>query len=331
MADDNPVINQTGAGETQYNVAGNVDARKTINHHHYGTGPDAAQDAGEAAESSSGSGAAVATGSGGIALAAVAAIGYMIFGQGEPFPATSDPWPAGADEKAVVAAAGEWLANCEKSDAASPANCPQSVIEPLGTPSKVHWEFYGSPLESAVIRYSEADSRFDMLGTMVVSGDYMVANQPRRAVNLMTYWAKVKWLDGKLDVEEIKSHSALGDPEVAKRALDQPWEPVAAKLNAAFTRCVSGTASAMPAGCPDRQLPEDAKKIKWALAGDPLLTARASFDPKFGILRVKGTYGMTMNYRSLGVGESESHNANYEALVASTANGPAVLQIKETV
>ena len=97
-----------------------------------------------------------------------------------------------------------------------------------------------------------------------------------------------------------------------------------------FTRCLRGADLAMPAGCPDWAPPSGSEKIKWSLNGDPLLTARASFDPTYGIIRVTGTYGLTVRYTWLGTTKTESRTPNYEALVAPTATGPVVLQIKDT-
>lgn len=47
--------------------------------------------------------------------------------------------------------------------------------------------------EGAVINYTKDDTRFDVLGTVVVSADYIVSNQPRSVVKPLTYWAKVSW------------------------------------------------------------------------------------------------------------------------------------------
>jgi hypothetical protein len=106
---------------------------------------------------------------------------------------------------------------------------------------------------------------------------------------------------------------------------------VAAKLKDAFTRCVRGASSAMPAGCPEWRPPPGAKQIKWSLTGDPLLTARPSFDPKSGVIHVKGTYGMSVSYNSLGSAKGENRTANYDAVIAPTPTGPVVLEIKEAV
>ncbi|MFG2061078.1 hypothetical protein ACGFIK_06620 [Micromonospora sp. NPDC048871] len=286
-----------------------------------------------AAESpESGSGAAATATGGGIGVIAILGIlAYFLFGGNEPFPTESDPWPDGVTQQAVAAAASDWLDRCQKSDSPSPANCPQSLVETSGNVSKVHWTFYGNPVEAVVIHYNEAETRFDVLGTVVVAADYTVRKESRRVVTPMKYWAKVHWVDGRLDVQEIKEHSALGDPEIAKQDPKQAWDPVAAKLKDAFTQCVRGAGSGMPAGCPDWRPPSGATKIEWSLTGDPLLTARASFDPKFGILHVKGTYGLTVRYKSLGSAKGENRTTNYDAIIAPTPTGPVVLEIKEAI
>ncbi|WP_141723254.1 hypothetical protein [Micromonospora matsumotoense] len=326
---------QTGfGGERQANVKGsyyegNVD-KSTHTHHHYGTSsnPDSSQD--EATESGPGNGAAAAAGGGGLGVIVVLAVlGYFILGGDEPFPATSDPWPGEVKQEAVVAAVGVWLDKCAKSASAAPANCPQSIIETSNV-SKVHWNFHGNPLEAAVIHYTEAESRFDMLGTVIVTADYTAAKELRRAVTPAKFWAKVKWADGKLDVQEIKEHSAIGDPDVMKQDPKVPWELVAAKLSDAFTRCVRGAKSAMPAGCPEWSPPSGAEKINWSFTGDPLLTARATFDPKFAIYRVKGTYELAVRYSWLGTTKTDTRDPTYEAWIAPTMAGPVVLQIKDT-
>ncbi|WFF08358.1 hypothetical protein O7622_07310 [Micromonospora sp. WMMD1076] len=330
------MVNQTG-----HTTDGDVvqPARDYV-HHDYRTtkkyygpppNPDDQGDDEESSESGSGSGAAAAAGGGGLGVVAVLAVlGYFIFGGDEPFPATSDPWPAEVNQEAVVAAASDWLDKCVKSASATPANCPQSIVE-TSEVSKAHWAFYGNPLEAPVIHYIEAESRFDMLGTVVVSADYTVSKTSRRVVTPTTYWAKVKWAEGKLDVQEIKEHSAIGDPEVVKQDPKVAWEPMAANLKDAFARCVHGAGSTMPAGCPEWRPPSGAEKIKWSLTDDPLLTARATFDPKFGIYHVKGTYGLAVRYTWLGTTKTDPRNPNYEAWIAPTATGPVVLQIKDAV
>ena len=282
----------------------------------------------ESSDSEAGNNTAAKT-SGGIGgFVALAVVGYLIFGTDDPFPTTSDPWPAEVKQEAVVAAASGWLDKCAKSASTTPANCSQSIIETSGV-GKVHWALYGNPVEATVIRYSEAEGRFDMLGTVMVSADYTVSKESRRVVTPTTYWAKVNWADGKLDVQEIKEHSAIGDPEVAKQNPKLAWDLVAAKLKTEFTRCVRGARSAMPAGCPEWSPPSGAEQIKWSSAGDPLLTARATWDPKFGIYHVKGTYELGVRYKWLGTVKTESRNPNYEAWIAPTHNGPVVLQIKD--
>ncbi|MFI7545587.1 hypothetical protein [Actinoplanes sp. NPDC049599] len=305
-----------------------------ITQNYYGStpGPDDQSIDEESAESSSASGSAAALGGSGLGLLAFfGLLGYFIFGGDEPFPTQSDPWPVGVERVAVIAAAGSWFEKCQKSESASPINCPQSLIETSGKVSKAHWAFYGSYLEAPVIQYSEGESRFDMLGTVVVSADYTVSKKARRVVTPMKYWAKVNWIDGQLEVQEIKEHSAVGDPEVVKVEPRQPWGPVETRLKNEFDRCLRGATSAMPAGCPDWQLPADAKKVKWSLTEDPLLTARASFDSKFGVFRVKGTYGVAVDYTSRDSMRSEVRNTNYEALVTTSEAGPVVLQIKDLV
>ncbi|MFI7211637.1 hypothetical protein ACIBP4_12405 [Micromonospora maritima] len=327
------VDQQTGfGGERQANVEGNYYEGPVYNNirNHFGPEPHAERSEPEVAESSSGHGTAAAAGGGGLGVViALAVLGYFIFGGDEPFPKTSDPWPAEVKQEAVIAAASDWLDRCAKSTSSTPANCPQSIADTSDV-SEVRWAFYGNPLEAPVIQYTEAESRFDMLGTVIVTADYTASKQARRAVTPAKYWAKVKWADGKLDVQEIKEHSAIGDPEVAKQDPKMAWEPAAAKLSEAFTRCVRGAKSAMPAGCPEWSPPSGAEKIKWAVTGDPLLTARATFDPQFGIYRVKGTYQLSVRYTWLGTARTDNRNPTYEALIAPTAAGPVVLQIKDT-
>ncbi|MFE9187781.1 hypothetical protein ACFYMB_31120 [Micromonospora haikouensis] len=191
------VDRQTGfGGERQANVKGsyyegNVDKSTHTHHHrHYGTGANVDLSEDEVAESGSGNGAAAAAGGGGLGVVVVLAVlGYFIFGGDEPFPATSDRWPAEVKREAVVAAAGDWLDKCAKSPSATPANCPQSIVETSNV-SNVHWAFYGNPLEAAVIRYTEAESRFDMLGTVVVAADYTASKELRRVVTPAKFWAK---------------------------------------------------------------------------------------------------------------------------------------------
>lgn len=106
---------------------------------------------------------------------------------------------------------------------------------------------------------------------------------------------------------------------------------MSATLRDAFTRCVRDADLAMPAGCPEWHPPSGAEKLKWSLTGDPLLTARATFDTKFGIYRVKGTYELVVRYTWLDAKKTELRNLNYEAWIAPTAAGPVVLQIKDAV
>lgn len=322
-------------GERQANVHGPYyegDVHNSTHHHrHYGFKPGTDLDEDDVTDSASGAGVAVATGGGGVGvLVVLGVISYFLFGADDPFPTTSDPWPSEVKQEAVVTAAGAWLDKCAKSASATPANCPQSIVE-TSSVGKVHWALHGNPVEAPVINYTEADSRFDMLGTVMVSADYTVSEKPRRAVTPTTYWAKIKWADGKLDVQEIKEHSAVGDPEVVKEDPKMAWDPVAAKLKVAFTRCVRGASSAMPAGCPEWSPPSGAEKIKWSATSDPLLTSRATFDPKFGIYHVTGTYGVSVRYKSaLGAVKTENRDPNYEAWIAPTPTGPVVLQIKDT-
>ncbi|WP_213454675.1 hypothetical protein [Rhizomonospora bruguierae] len=289
---------------------------------------DGEQDESESPDHGSGT-AKAATGSGIGVVAVLGILGYFLFGVDEPFPTHSDPWPAGVKQEAVVAATQGWLDKCQKSGSASPANCPQSLAETSGDVSKVRWAFHGNALEAAVIRYNEADSRFDVLGTVVTVADYTVRRDSRRDVTPITYWANVHWTDGRLDVQEVKEHSSLSDPEIAKQDPKQAWETVEAKLKDAFTRCVRSANSAMPAGCPKWTPPPGATKAKWSFVGDPLLTARPSFDPKFGVLHIKGTYGLAVRYNLLGSTKSETRMTNYDAVIASTPAGPVVLEINE--
>jgi hypothetical protein len=303
------------------------DHSKTIINHD----PDQTDEEGddESSESGSGTGTTVAATSGFGGLIALFVVGYLIFGTDEPFPTQSDTFPAGVQSAAVTASVGGWLDKCQASASATPANCPQSTDETMGDASNVHWAFYGNPLEGAVVNYTADDKRFDVLGTVVVSADYTVSKKPQSVVTPMTYWAKVSWTDGKLEVQAIDAHSAIGDPDVTKQDPKQAWEPTAAKLKNAFTRCVRGAGSAMPAGCPDWTPPHGSEKVRWSMNGDPLLTARPSFDPKYGVVHVTGTYGLTVRYTWLGETKTESRTPNYEALIAPTATGPVVLQIKD--
>lgn len=332
------VDQQVGFGEHQANVAGNYyegDSDNRVIHNndnrrYYGTVPDLDKEDDDSSESGSGGGAAAAgTGGGVVGLIVVAAVLYSIFGGDEPFPTQSDPFPAGVQAAAVTASVGSWLDKCQSSASASPANCPQSIDETMGDASNVHWAFYGNPVEGAVVDYSSDDSRFDVLGTVVASADYTVSKKPQSVVTPMTYWAKVSWADGKLEVQEVKSHSAPGDPDVTKQDPKLAWDLTAAKLKNAFTRCVKGAGSVMPGGCPDWTPPSGSEKVRWSLNGDPLLTARASFDPKYGVIHVTGTYGVTVRYSWLGESKTENRTPNYEALIAPTATGPVVLQIKD--
>ena len=323
------VDQQVGFGERQANVAGNYFEDNRQIHNHYGTPPEVEEGEDESSGSRSGGGTAAAAGGGVGGLIALVVVAYLFFGGGEPFPTQSDPFPTGVSREAVAVATNNWLDKCEASASASPANCPQSIDETTGDASNVHWAFYGNPVEGTVINYSADQKRFDVLGTVVVSADYTVSNKPQSVVVPMTYWAKVSWTDGRLEVQGIEAHSAIGDPDVGKHDPKQAWEPIATKLNDAFTRCVRGTSSAMPARCPDWTPPSGSEKIEWSLNGDPLLTARASFDTRYGIIRVTGSYGLTVRYTWLGTTKTESRTPNYEALVAPTATGPIVLQIKD--
>lgn len=295
--------------------------------------PDANQtygeDDSESSESGSGAGTAVAATGGGGGLIALLVVGYLIFGTDEPFPTQTDPFPAGVQSAAVTASVGSWLDKCQAAASAAPVNCPQSIDETMGDASNIHWTFYGNPVEAAFVNYTADDKHFDVLGTVVISADYTVSTKPQRVVTPMTYWAKVSWIDGKLEVQAIKEHSAIGDPDVKKQDPKQAWEPKAAKLNNAFKRCVQGASSAMPAGCPDWTPPRGSEKVRWSMNGDPLLTARPSFDLKYGVIHVTGTYGLTVRYTLLGETKTESRTPNYEALIAPTATGPVVLQIKD--
>jgi hypothetical protein len=94
-------------------------------------------------------------------------VGYLIFGNDEPFPQTSDPLPAGATNEEVIKAADDWLRNCQTSESPSPANCPQSLNDSSSDVSKVRWNFFGNPLEGAVVKFNQDENRFDVLGTMV--------------------------------------------------------------------------------------------------------------------------------------------------------------------
>ncbi|MBE1492390.1 hypothetical protein [Plantactinospora soyae] len=330
------MVNQTG----RTNDGDVVQPARDYVHHdyrttkkYYGPPPNPAdqEDGEESSESGSGAGTAAAAGGGGLGVVGVLAVlGFFVFGGDEPFPATSDPWPAEVKQESVVATVSDWLDKCAKSASATPANCPQSIVEASDV-SKVHWAFFGNPIESPVIHYNQAESRFDLLGTVVVSADYTVSKKPRRVVTPTTYWAKVEWVEGKLDVQGIKEQSAIGDPEVAKQDPRVAWEPMSATLRDAFTRCVRDADLAMPAGCPEWHPPSGAEKLKWSLTGDPLLTARATFDTKFGIYRVKGTYELVVRYTWLDAKKTELRNLNYEAWIAPTAAGPVVLQIKDAV
>lgn len=322
------VDQQNGIGERQANVNGSYHENNVYNFHGTQREPDLAE--AKAAPSDSGGGAAAAAGGGGIGVFIVLAVlGYFVFGGDEPFPTASDPWPSEVKNETVVAVVSDWLNKCAKSASATPANCPQSIADTANI-SKVHWSFYGNPLEAPVIHYSKAENRFDMLGTMVVLADYTASKESRRTVTSATYWAKVNWEDGKLDVQEIKEHSAPGDPDVSKQDPKLAWSLIQAKLKDAFTRCVGSAGSTMPAGCPEWSPPSGAKRIEWVSTGDPLLTARATFDPKFGIYHVKGTHELTVRYTWLGTTKTDTRNPTYEAWVAPTTSGPVVLQIKDT-
>jgi hypothetical protein len=319
---DNGDVIQPGRDSVQYG--------DRITNNHYASAPAAVDTEGDGGGSGSSGGATAAkagSGLGGVAVLAV--LGYLIFGGDEPFPTYSDPWPAGVDRAAVIAEAGGWLEKCQKSEAASPVNCPQSLPEAAGKVSKVHWAFHGSYLEAPVIQYNEDDNVFDMLGTVVTSADYTESKTSRRAVTPIKFWAKISWADSRLEVKTIKEHSAVGDPAVVKVEPRQPWAPVEGKLDREFARCLSGAALSLPAGCPDWQLPKDATKVKWSMSGDPSLTARPEFDSKYGIFRVNGTYSLSVSYTSRGLAKSDTRNLDYEALVATSESGPVVLQIKD--
>ena len=321
------MINQFGYPQRDnVNVAGDL-----IINPYPDLGDDDTGDDSDASESRSSGGGAETSGAGLIVLVAIAGVLYLIFGGDDPFPTVSDPWPPGVEREDVTAATASWFDKCEASISASPANCPQSIDETSDDVSSVHWAFYGKPVDGVSIQFTKSKNTFDVLGTVVVSADYTDSKQTRRVVTPMTYWAEVHYVDGQLDVQEIKKHSAVGDPAVTKQDPKQAWEFTAAKLKDAFTLCVRGARLAMPAGCPDWSPPLDSKKVKWSLDGDPLLTARSSFDPKYGLVHVTGTYGVTVRYSLDGAAQSESRAPNYEAWIAPTETGPVVLQVKDAI
>lgn len=251
------VGNQFGyARQNQFNVGGDA---------YFGYMPSGSNssDEQEGAESpESGLGPAEAATGGGIAVVAVIGVlAYFFMAGDEPFPAQSDPWPAGVKQEAVAAATSSWLNRCQKSESANPANCPQSLAETSGV-SNVRWAFYGNPVEAAVIRYNKADSRFDMLGTFVAVADYTVRKEARRMVAPIKYWAKVHWTGNRLEVQEVKEHSALGDPEIVKQDPKQEWAPLSAKLKDTFTKCIRHARFATSSGCPDWRPPSGATKVK---------------------------------------------------------------------
>ena len=321
------MVNQTG-----YADEGDVIqvARDYVRHdHHYGDHRGAANLGGDDSEDpDSGNGTAAKAGGGIGAIIAVIVIAYLIFGDDEPFPAVSDAWPAGVTQEAVGAKAAAWLDNCAKSASATPANCPQSVMETSDV-SKVHWAFYGDPVGTTDIKFDESASLFDVYGSLVVVADYTVSRTSKRIVTPTTYWAKIAWSASGLDVKEIKEHSAIGDPDLAKVDPKLPFDWMKPKVKDAFARCLRGAKLQMPAGCPEWAPPSGAEKVKWSASGDPLLTARATWDPKFGIYHVKGTYGLDVRYRWIGTTKTESRNPTYDAWVAPSPTGPVVLQIKD--
>ena len=83
----------------------------------------------------------------------------------------------------------------------------------------------------------------------------------------------------------------------------------------------------MPAGCPEGKASSAQEKVAWSFEGDPLLNAKASFDPSFGVIHVVGSYAANARYRQYGNITTTTQSGTYEATITINAGKPTVLQI----
>lgn len=278
--------------------------------------------------SGNGSGGAAAGGGFGV-LVVLAVVAYFLFSEGalqEPFPMTNDPWPKGATEGAILASAKDWITNCAREVVLQPKNCPQSANNQPDAKS-IRWTLYGDPTEGAVPHFDEDASLFNVLGSTVMVARYQASGTTIFAVDPIHFWAKIKWQDGQVDVEKVSEFKGKPTIKISKQDPYIPWETLSAAVRVAFERCISATKAPMPAGCPTGTI-SNQDEVKWTLDSDPLLTARSSFDSRYGLIHVKGSYAATARHRDMfNKPKSESQSGNFDAVLAVVEEVPVVLTI----
>lgn len=264
---------------------------------------------------------------GGLLIVVLIIAGFVFSNSQEPFPTTGDPRPKGSKVPVLVSIT-DWLKNCTKAVIATPKTCPQSIDAPVAPDTSITWNLYGDPVESARIRFNKSKGRFNVLGSVVMVARYQESGEAVLRVRQLYYWAKINWRDGKAEVLRIGRHK--GDPvpknRIEKRDPRVPWNTLSEAVRGAFLRCMAAKRMPMPAGCPASSTSTliDDELVTWTMDNDPLQIARPSFDAKFGVIHVKGSYSLTAR----GKFETASQRGNYDAVVVLDAGVPVVLDIR---
>jgi hypothetical protein len=104
-----------------------------------------------------------------------------------------------------------------------------------------------------------------------------------------------------------------------------------AVLNA-FRRCATYDTAPLPHQCPNDPNSSiyGGSDAKWQLDNDPLGNAGECFEPSSGLIRVTGSFFMSVSYSVTLLGTQHGDlQGNYKAFVAIDYGKPVVLQIED--
>lgn len=258
----------------------------------------------------------------------VISVGGWLFGSGHsepPFPKKSQIWPSGANQAAIMAPIITQLQSCAKEVVLAPANCPQSTSDTDSGATNVRWSLYGSSDAGARIVYH--DGRFDVIGHTVMTVAYQSSyGGPAFSVQLVQYRASVTWHHSTASLVNLQPSSIKPKPAISVVNPNIPWSQLRSAVSMTFQICIRH-GSPMPPYCPVTDS-TSATDAKWALSGDPLLNARATYDPSWGLIHVIGSYAAVLHYQDVFGPETEPHSGTYDAILAVDNNGIHTLQIQ---
>lgn len=246
------------------------------------------------------------------------------------FPQHGGAWPKGATGSIIIAPVIQRLNVCAKETTASPANCPQSLSDSYSEVTNVRWSLHGDPADGARIVY--LDHQFQVAGNVTMTVDYSDYNGSEFSLQLVNYRAWVDWNNGSPSLNGITNFNSGVPPTIVKHKPSVSWSSVTSAVLNAFHQCATYRTAPLPQQCPTDPNSSiyGGSNAKWQLDNDPLGNAGGCFDPSSGLIRVTGSFFMSVSYSETLLGTQHGDlQGNYKAFVAIDSGKPTVLQIED--